>query len=371
MKICHILEAAGGGSGQVVLDLIRAECVAGDEVTLIYSPSRAQPNFVAALSALPNLKIITTPMQRAVGLHDLRDGWKLFKAIQKAGRFDIIHSHSSKAGALARLAGIFIANSKQVYTPHAFMTMSPHASPLYGWIEWGLSWFCDKIIATSLQEQQHAIHKLKISANKLVVIPNGIALDYPADRAKAREQLGLKNTDFAIGFVGRLAEQKNPMRAIEAFIKIAEKQLSAKLVVIGSGDLVDAMRHALQKAGLEDRASFLGDTTARDYMPAFDCLLGSSDYESFGLIMVEALAAGVPVVTTKVGIAEAAVTEDKTGYITGFDAGEIAKAVQKIIALSDGQRQAMSQTCIEQAKNFSADKMARTTKTLYQSLLIN
>ncbi|NTU77165.1 MAG: glycosyltransferase family 4 protein, partial [Alphaproteobacteria bacterium] len=140
MRICHVIEAAGGGSGQVVLDLARAQRAEGQEVTVIYAPQRAEARFVKELSSLSGIKIVTSSMRRKVGLHDLADLSRLILRLRRHGPFDILHSHSSKAGALTRLANPFLPRAVHVYTPHAFMTLAPGASRLYGWIERVLSW---------------------------------------------------------------------------------------------------------------------------------------------------------------------------------------------------------------------------------------
>jgi hypothetical protein len=105
-RICHVLEASGDGSGQTVLALVRRGISRGDDVTLVYALDRAEPAFVAALSALPGLKTHSIPMQRNVGGRDIFDGWRLYCLLRRIGPFDFIHAHSSKAGVLARIAGI-------------------------------------------------------------------------------------------------------------------------------------------------------------------------------------------------------------------------------------------------------------------------
>ena len=101
MHICHILETEGGGSAQVVLYLARYALEKGHKVTVVYAPDRAEVKFLAALSSLPGIKLLNSPMQRSIGPWDVRDGWLLLQTLQAAGPFDIIHAHSSKAGALA------------------------------------------------------------------------------------------------------------------------------------------------------------------------------------------------------------------------------------------------------------------------------
>ncbi|MDD3288222.1 MAG: glycosyltransferase, partial [Alphaproteobacteria bacterium] len=344
MRVCHIIEAMGGGGGRVVLNLARAGMDAGDDVTVIYSPFRSEPGFVSELRSMgPRVIALESPMRREVGAHDFLDLLKLYKLLRGLPLFDVIHGHSSKAGALARIAGIFLPRTAMVYTPHAFMTMAPNASPVYGWIERGLSWFCDAVVCVSEQEKKHALDKLKISERKLRVIFNGVSLDYSADRKTARKRIGFEDYEYVIGFVGRFMEPKNPVRAVEAFSIAAKERADLRLVIVGYGELLDQIEKSISAAGLADRVHFMGNVPARDIMPGFDCLVCSSDSESFGLVFVEALDAGVPIVSTPVGIALKAIISGKTGFMTDFDPCNMAKEMLKISELNPEKRLKMSE----------------------------
>jgi glycosyltransferase involved in cell wall biosynthesis len=369
MRICHVIEAAGGGSGQVVVDLAAAGLAAGDDVTVIYAPQRAEARFVAALSALPRLTVFATPMQRIVCWRDFVDCWRLYLLLRRQKPFDIIHGHSSKGGALARLAGFLLPRAVKIYTPHAFITMSAAASPIYGWLEWILSWFCAAIIVVSDQEKRHAQQRLKIAPSKLHVVLNGIALDYPADRQTARQQMAFAEGAYVVGFVGRLVPQKNLPRLVEAFALIAARQPTARLAIVGAGILQAELEASLQQRNLTAYARLFVRSNARDLMPGFDCLLCSSDYESFGLIFPEALDAGVPIVTTAVGIAEQAVIAEQTGIMTPtFAAPVLAEGVLALARLDADQRTQMRLACKTRARLFDRATMTAATRALYATL---
>ncbi|HEU0117562.1 MAG TPA: glycosyltransferase [Alphaproteobacteria bacterium] len=368
MRVCHVVEA-GGGVGNVVIDLARAGIEAGDDVTVVYAPHRQWPGFVENLKAIPGLKLVTTPMQREVGLHDVLDCIKLYRTLRRLGYFEVIHAHSSKAGALVRLLRVLFPKSVVIYTPHAFMTMAPDASPIYGWIERLLSHFCDAIICVSKQEKEHAL-KLGISPKLLHVIPNGVQTNYPANRLMARTRLGFAEDDFIVGFVGRLVPQKNPGRMVTAFFAAATQRPNLRLAIIGHGLLQPEVENALTVSGIRGKVKIFEDFNGRNFMPGFDCLLCSSDYESFGLVILEALAAGVPVVTTPVGIAEEAVVSGKTGYVTAdFEPLPLAISILAIAALDPLARDEMFREARERAEVFSISRMSRETRSLYSQLL--
>jgi glycosyltransferase involved in cell wall biosynthesis len=372
MRICHILETAGGGSGQVVIDLLKSGIAANDDLTVIYSPLRAERSFIAALEELRwSLRIYPLAMRRKVGLQDALAAWRLMRLIRRTGPYDIIHSHSSKAGALARIAGILIPHARQVYTPHAFVTMAPDARSIYGAIERMLSWLCHAIICVSEQERRHALW-LKIAPRRLHVVPNGIALEYPADRTQARAAMGFDEQDKVVGFVGRLAPQKNPARLVEAFAMASQHHPRLKLAVVGDGVLRADTERLLAAKGLSDRARLICGAKGRDLMPGFDCLACSSDYEAFSIVFLEALAIGVPIVATPVGGVHEAIIPGKTGFIASdFSVHSLASAIAALTALDGPAHKVMSDAARTHAENFSTERMGQRTRAVYAALGTN
>ncbi|ATQ70022.1 MULTISPECIES: glycosyltransferase [Methylosinus] len=370
MRICHIIESSSGGSAQVVLDLLRAGCAAGDDQTLIYSPMRAEPRFLRSLEALRgDVGIHALPMQRRVGWRDVVVAWRLMRLLRALGPFDVIASHSSKAGALARMAGVALPGAAQIYTPHAFITMAPDASAIYGVIEWLASWFCDAIVVGSQQEWNHAREALRISAARLRLVPMGVDLSVPVDRDAARLALTAGEGEFIVGFIGRLVPQKNPERLADVFALVAAAEPRARFVIVGDGPLRDALQDHIAQRGVADRTRLVGGCDARALTPGFDCLVCTSDYESYGLIFPEALAAGVPIVTPPVGVAREAASEGATGVVTGFDAADIAAGVLKLARLDSEARTRMSEHCRAHSRRFDFAETARRTRALYQSFV--
>lgn len=369
MRICHVIESSSGGSSQVVIDLLRRGIAAGDQLTLIYSPLRAEPRFLQSLQSLRGqVDIHTLDMQRLVGWRDLVAASRLLLLIRRLGPFDVVNAHSSKAGAIARMAGVFLPGVAQVYTPHAFITMAPGAPRVYALVEWLASWFCDAVVVGSQQEWDHARRSLHISASRLRLIPMGVDLGAPADRATARRLLEAEEGEFVVGFVGRLVAQKNPERLADVFAQVAAEAPNARFRVVGQGILREELQGHLDRRGLRDRVRLLGGRDARALMPGFDCLVCTSDYESYGLIFPEALAAGVPLVTPPVGVAQEAVIEGETGHLTGFDAADIAAGVLKLMALDAATRARIAERCREHARRFDFAETARRMRALYQSL---
>jgi glycosyltransferase involved in cell wall biosynthesis len=316
-------------------------------------------------------------MHRSVGFHDLKSLSVITHFFNRQIKFDVIHSHSSKAGALARIAGLLSRKkSAQVYSPHAFYTMSENASAIYGKIERWLSKISDAIITVSPLEQQHAINDLKIAADKVHIVINGVDVNWKTTRDLAKDCVSeiskIDKNAYIIGFVGRLVAQKNPLLLINSFIKIIAEKPNSHLLMLGEGEMKEEIISYINQNNLSDNVTLLSGYDARNIMPAFDCLLCSSDYEGFAVVFLEALAAGVPIITTNVGGANEAVIQNKTGIVVNeFTAQALANAVLQFANLSEEHQAEFRSNSKEHAKNFSIENMARNTYEVYEAAINN
>lgn len=370
MHVCQIIESTSGGSVRVALDLTKHLLDAGDQVTFIYSPKRADQRFLDEIKTIKEAKFIPVVMHRSVGLHDLISGVKLFQLLKKEGPFDVIHAHSSKAGGLMRLASLFLPRATRIYTPHAFITMSPQASGIYGVIESMLSFLCEGIITVSQAEKEHAVKDLGIRPSLMYVVPNGVAFEKKITRTEACAAVGVSPDDFIVGFVGRFVAQKNPLRLIEAFTLIRKQKPKAKLIMVGDGELMEQVKKAAHKAGHDKHIIFCTDHKARALMPAFDVLCCSSDYEGIPLVFLECLSVGVPVVTTPVGGTQEAVVESKTGYVAKeFTPQALAVAVMKVATQTQVEKKDMRILTLKHSCMFTVNRMGKHVRTIYQELL--
>jgi glycosyltransferase involved in cell wall biosynthesis len=367
MRICHVIES-GGGSGQVVVDLALQQAAGGHDVTIIYSPARAWPQFVERLTGVDNIKMLTLPMQRQVGPKDIVSAFNLWKMLRQEGPFEMIHSHSSKAGALARMAGIFLT-ARQVYTPHGFITLVPHAGGHYRIIERFLSVFCDKVIAVSIKERDHALG-LGITKHRLAIIPNGTRCRPVLTPAEARQRLSLPATGRVVGFTGRFSFQKSPALAVETFSILAKTYPDITLCMIGDGELAEDVKRAVNVSPAKDRIVLAGLQDAAPLMSAFDVLLCTSVYEGMPIAFIESLSAGIPIVSTDIGGADEAIVEGETGYVAkSMDAEGLAAACAALLDLSDAQRDAMRGQVKQRSELFTSEAMAANAMSLYRSLV--
>lgn len=116
-------------------------------------------------------------------------------------------------------------------------------------------------------------------------------------RKKTRNKLGLADTDFVIGTIGRCVEQKNQRRAVEVFNDFCKENINAKLVIVGEGPLRKHLEQQVKNLGIDDKVVFTGTlTNTNEVYSSFDCFLFPSLYEGLGIVLVEAQANGLPCV---------------------------------------------------------------------------
>lgn len=371
LRILQVLEPSGGGSGRHFLDLCRGLHERGHHVEAVYSPLRAEDAFVRELKSLALPAVHAVAMKRSPGLSDIAAHRALRRIIDGGTPFDIVHGHSSKAGALTRLRlpGV---HAPRVYTPHAFRTMDPTLGRIgrliFGGIEIILAkLFTDHLICVSDDEHAHAL-SLGMPVRKLSVIINGVTTP-PLDMANTvRASFGISADTFVFGFVGRLSYQKAPERLIEAFRNAASRLPGAELIMVGSGDLEQEVRAAIAESGVQKRIRLTSAFTGPQAVPAFDVLVMPSRYEAMSYVMLEAAASGKPIISTDVGGASTAIEKDKSGLIVPND-GDTAKLANAMVESADpGRYRQLTEAAIGRMANFSMRQMIDKTETVYRRL---
>lgn len=372
LKVLMVVEAADMGVGRHVLDLSEGLLARGHEVHVAYSHYRLGATFQRRLRKIDGLVAVNVPMRWQVHPADIASVVRLRRYMGDAGPFDIVHGHSSKGGAIARLAALGQA-SRTVYTPNAIRTMSPvirkSSRVAFSGVERFLAGITDAIVAVSSQELAH-LEQVGVKPAIARVIPNGIEPSPLPSRERARKELGLPADALVLGFVGRLTAQKAPEVLIESFASVAASRPRVHLAMVGEGELQYDLQRRTEELGLRGRIHWLGPRPGLFSMPAFDVFVLPSRYEGLPYVLLEALSAHLPIVTTSTSGADDLVESGVNGFvISPEDPRELAAAIGRLV--DDPELRGRFATEADgRAFRFPCSRMVEDTERLYLELLL-
>lgn len=237
------------------------------------------------------------------------------------GRFDVVHTHSAKAGALGRMAATSVGVPRIVHTFHGFPFhefQSPARRMAYVGIERRLARHTSAFLAVGSGVAAEAIRR-RIAAPHLIRTI-GVAVDpvpRPASRAaraEARRRLRVPPGMQVVGTVGRLDYQKAPEDFVSAIARLRRDDVYA--VWIGDGPLRPEISEQIARLGLESRVMLLGERSdVPDLLPGLDVFAMASRYEGLPCALVEAMTFGLPVVATAVNAVPDLVVPGETGLL--------------------------------------------------------
>ena len=193
--------------------------------------------------------------------------------------------------------------------------------------------------------------------------------DISIDAGKKRSELGLDSADFVICAVGRLSKEKNQEMLIEASKDLVNLIPQVKFLIVGDGPLRQELESRTHQLNMENYFKFLG---TREDIPEIlkisNCFVNCSDYETFGLAIVEAMAAGIPIVATDAGGVNEIVKDKETGLvISKIDSAALVKAIHRIKSDDYGKRLADKAKSVV-AGAYGIDKIIRRYEDVYFNL---
>ncbi|MCX5708237.1 MAG: glycosyltransferase family 4 protein, partial [Candidatus Omnitrophica bacterium] len=261
----------------------------------------------------------------------------------KKEKFDIVHTHTAKAGALGRLAARLAGVPIIVHTPHGhnfYGYFNQFASWLVILIEKFLATFTDRIMALTELEKADYLKFKVASGKKPVLIYMGLELGgfLPGDPAKIKESLDIRNQEKVVGYVGRLEPIKGPQFFVEAARICLENNHLSRFILVGEGSLRQELEEKVASWGLKGKIVFVGwrDDIA-DIMSILDILVLPSLNEAVGIVLLEAQSLGVPVVASEVGGIPEMIKDKETGILVGpGEPAGLALAINNL--LSDPER---------------------------------
>lgn len=377
MHVLHVMEATIGGTRRHLVDVALAQAAMGLQVTVVVSTLR-DPGFPADLKTLERagVRVERLPMVRSIHpLQDLRH-LRTLKRLLKELRPDVVHTHSSKAGVLGRRASLSSGIGVRVHTPHTFAFLfsalfGRAKRTLFRSIEQSLARSTHFVVAVSSSEAETMRTAGVVDPAIIRTVPNGI------DPVRMEGAAPMDVSAFGLDpglpvavVVGLVYSAKGQDLAIEALS--SGRDLGAlQILFVGPGDSAPLMARA-DSLGVAGRIAFTG---ARDDVPAVlaaaDFLLLPSRWEGMPYVVLEAMAASLPVVATPVDGARDLVLDDQTGYLAQqIQADSIADAMGRAVLAGKARREQLGRQGRARLDGaFTVDSMVQGLVSVYGEAL--
>jgi glycosyltransferase involved in cell wall biosynthesis len=355
-----ISEMGVGGAEKMVVECLRDGSAHGDELALLGAPGRLDEE----LQGLP-IRRRSLPTSRSAPA--LLRSLAIITRFTRDFRPDLVHSHNVKVTAVARFGTQLAAPSAR---PPLLTTF--HGVPLEEEDQAvKLLRLADLVVCVSEDLKGHLEEK-GFPPQKLAVIPNGVPDPTPlsaARRAQLDADLGLSAETEVVSIVGRLVPQKAHERFLAAAAAVKEKRPQARFLVVGDGERRAELEATAADLGLGEALLFTGiRSDAADVISRSDLLVFSSVWEGLSIAALEALARGVPVVSTDVAGAQELLTSG-AGVIVPHDADALGAAISEALADPAARERMGAEGRRLHAERFSVARMNAGYRELYEQLL--
>jgi len=373
LRILHLITRMdGGGSAVNTILCAIGQQKAGHQVTLAIGPSEESKMSTVEREQLEarmrsfaesgGVVAVIAAMKRSPGLHDI-SAYREIKQVMARG-FDIVHTHTSKAGVLGRLASRG-GSAAVVHTPHGHIFHG-----YFGWlmtaafitIERRLAAKCDALVALTAAERDDHLALGIGRASQWRVIPSGVDVTGLAMQVQAWRSANSDQRPWDAVSIGRLVPIKGMDRLIRAWAELKQKKPGARLAIVGDGEERVRLEAMCQEMGLASNVHFAGWSDPAPYLAGARVFALLSHNEGMGRAVVEAFAAGLPCVVADVCGLRELVTQDCGVVLDADDAQAVAAA------LLTSWPESVPAACRQRAQSYSLQKMLDDLLLLYGHL---
>jgi glycosyltransferase involved in cell wall biosynthesis len=328
------------------------------------------------------IEIINVPslVRRISPIKDVRGLVALFRHIRKIGPH-IVHTHTSKAGILGRLAAWMARVPIVIHTPHGHVFyghFGTSLSRMFLQMEKLLSKITHHQIALTPEEGNDYLDLGVAKSNNLSVIHSGVDLNCfkgsAAESNPRRNELAIPPDSLVVGYVGWLIHIKGVTYLVKAMAEVVQRHPNSLLVLVGKGDEKGEEEVKLNKQvenlGIADNVRFLGwRPDVDEIMGCFDIFVLPSLNEGMGRVLVEAMATGLPIVASRVGGIPDLVKHGENGLlIPPADEGALERAISDLLN-DKARRKRMGETGKKMCRPYSVEAMVDKIDNLYSRLL--
>jgi glycosyltransferase involved in cell wall biosynthesis len=356
-----------GGADQQLLSAAQVLRDRGHEIRIV-SLTPLGPMGLQARS----LGLATDSLEMRRGVPDPRGLARLVRIV-RAWKPDVVHSHMVHANLMARALRLLVPVPVLVSTIHNVYEGGPLLMAGYRLTN-GL---VDHMTVISQAAADRFVGERIVPGRLLTVIANGVDIDRmrnlpPEGRAALRGGMSVGDQEFVWLAVGRFEVAKDYPNMLRAFADVRAREPRAVLVIVGQGSLQAEAEALTAELGLREAVRFLG---ARDDVPAVmsaaDGYVMSSAWEGMPMVLLEAAAAGLPIVATAVGGNGEVVRDGESGFLVPARDSEVLRAgMLRLMALPEEQRRAMGERGREHVRaNYGLQRVAERWERVYWDAL--
>jgi len=328
------------------------------------------------------IEVVDVPalVRRISPFNDIKSFVSIFRILSKL-KPDIVHTHTSKAGILGRLAAWMARIPIIIHTPHGHVFYGHFGrslSRIFLQMEKLLGRITHHQIALTPEECNDYLSLRVSQPSNTSVIHSGVDLHRfskgAKQRARKRKELGIPPDSLVIGYVGWLIPIKGVTHLVNAMARVVEQHPKSILVLVGKGDDKGEeeikLKEQVERVGLTDKVSFLGwRPDVDEIMGCFDIFVLPSLNEGMGRVLVEAMAAGLPIVASRVGGIPDLVKDGKNGLLVPpADVSALEKAISALLENKE-KRKRMGEAGTKICRQYSAEAMVEQIDNLYAALL--
>lgn len=374
-RMIHITgDSKFGGGGIVIMDIARAAAAEGYDVSVLTTDPVFREKLHGQGTPTVEIDVIRRPIRP---VWDFLGMVRLWRYLRKE-RYDIVHTHTSKAGFVGRLAARLAGVRIVVHTVHGFAfheQSGTAAKKVYIVLERLAGHACNLLVTVS-EYHRAAAQQLGIGRpGRLIAIPNGIDPNRVAPtntRDEVRAELGLRPDEIALMTIGRLADQKGIEFALEA-LSLMEPDLrqNIRLILAGVGPLADYLAGKAVELGVDSVVDFLGfRDDVGNLLAAGDIVLLPSLWEGLSITLLEAMAAEKPIVATTIPTNVEATRDGSCAVLVpAKDSVALARAIS-MVAADQQIREDLGRRAGEIFReSYSTDRMVTAYLNQYQRLL--
>jgi len=345
-RLCHVITRLDpGGSADSTLQIVAGLHDRGYSVDLVCGAGGLLPEAFTAEFARKQIPItrIVRLVRPIRPLDDLAALIGLYRHFRR-GKYDLVHTHTSKAGILGRIAARLAGVPRVVHMPHGHIFYGYFSAPVtafFVFLERLVMPFTHALLSLTEKEKAEYLERRIGPAAKIHPVFSGVDLapylSGHRSRAEMRRELGLGDADFVIGTVARLVPIKNHMLLVRAAAKICPHIPEMRFVFVGDGELRELIESEIAHLGLSNRFTITSwRSDIPDLLSAFDIFAMTSKNEGLGRAFIEAQATGIPVIGPRIGGVPEVMADGRTGYLFApEDEDDLADKIMRLYHAKD------------------------------------